>query len=81
MWIKAASLLSQTIREADLTRKATFIFGPSGASLYPTTGSSNDYVYAIGKAKFSYTIELPDQASVGFCYRMIELSLWQQSSK
>ncbi|TEA12819.1 Metallocarboxypeptidase A-like protein [Colletotrichum sidae] len=47
-------------------RRTTFTFGPSGATLYTTTGAAPDHVYAIGGAGFSYTIELPDTGDFGF---------------
>jgi hypothetical protein len=34
--------------------------------LYPTTGSSVDHIYTIGRAEFSYTIKLPDYDDFGF---------------
>jgi hypothetical protein len=64
-WTKAAALVSEAIR-AESTNATTFTFGPSGAVLYPTTGSSVDHIYTIGRAEFSYTIELPDYGDFGF---------------
>lgn len=64
-WTKTASLLSETIRDSS-DRRTTFTFGPSGATLYTTTGAAPDHVYAIGGAGFSYTIELPDTGDSGF---------------
>jgi len=64
-WTKAAALMSEAIR-AESTNATTFTFGPSGAVLYPTTGSSVDHIYTIGRAEFSYTIELPDYGDFGF---------------
>ncbi|KAG6367813.1 hypothetical protein INS49_002008 [Diaporthe citri] len=64
-WTKTASLLSQTIRNSS-DRRTTFTFGPSGATLYTTTGAAPDHVYAVGGAEFSYTIELPDAGDSGF---------------
>ena len=64
-WTKAAALMSEAIR-AESTNATTFTFGPSGAVLYPTTGSSVDHIYTIGRAEFSYTIELPDYGGFGF---------------
>ncbi|KAH6846464.1 Metallocarboxypeptidase A-like protein [Alternaria tenuissima] len=65
MWTKAAALMSDTIRYYS-TNATTYVFGPSGATLYPTTGASIDHVYTIGRAKFSMTIELPDTGDFGF---------------
>ncbi|KAI0426096.1 hypothetical protein F5Y09DRAFT_76768 [Xylaria sp. FL1042] len=64
-WTKAAQMVSDAIRDSssDLT---TFTFGPSGATLYPTTGAAPDHVYSIGRAEFSYTIELRDIGQHGF---------------
>lgn len=64
-WTKLAALASQAIRGGTKSR-TTFTFGPSGAVLYPTTGSSTDYIYKVGGAKFSYTIELRDTGDRGF---------------
>lgn len=64
-WTKTASLLSQTIRDSS-DRRTTFTFGPSGATLYTTTGAAPDHVYAIVNAEFSCTIELPDTGDSGF---------------
>ncbi|KAI0401737.1 hypothetical protein F4802DRAFT_400998 [Xylaria palmicola] len=64
-WTKAAQMVSDAIRDSseDLT---TFTFGPSGATLYTTTGAAPDHVYSIGGADFSYTIELRDIGKYGF---------------
>lgn len=51
---------------AESTNGTTFTFGPSGAVLYPTTGASVDHIYTIGRAEWSYTIELPDTGNYGF---------------
>ncbi|KAK7402775.1 hypothetical protein QQX98_011484 [Neonectria punicea] len=64
-WTKAASLISETIRDSSDAR-TTFTFGPSGATLYTTTGAAPDHVYSIGGADFSYTIELRDTGDFGF---------------
>ncbi|GJC85504.1 metallocarboxypeptidase A-like protein MCYG_01475 [Colletotrichum liriopes] len=64
-WTKTASVLSEVIRDSS-ERRTTFTFGPSGATLYTTTGAAPDHVYAIGGADFSYTIELPDTGDYGF---------------
>jgi hypothetical protein len=65
MWTKAANLVSETIR-GESANATTFNFGPSGATIYPTTGASIDHVYTIGRARFSFTIELPDAGDYGF---------------
>lgn len=64
-WTKAAALVSEVIR-AESSNGTTFTYGPSGATLYPTTGASVDHLYAIGRAEFAYTIELPDYGDFGF---------------
>ncbi|KAL6708940.1 hypothetical protein ACN47E_002067 [Coniothyrium glycines] len=64
-WTKTASVLSETIRDSS-ERRTTFTFGPSGATLYTTTGAAPDHLYALGGADFSYTIELPDTGDNGF---------------
>lgn len=64
-WTKAASILSEAIRDSSDAR-TTFTFGPSGATLYTTTGAAPDHVYVIGGAEFSYTIELRDTGDFGF---------------
>ncbi|KAK1574380.1 zinc carboxypeptidase [Colletotrichum navitas] len=64
-WTKTASVLSEVIRDSS-ERRTTFTFGPSGATLYTTTGAAPDHVYVIGGADFSYTIELPDTGDYGF---------------
>ncbi|GAP92141.1 putative zinc carboxypeptidase [Rosellinia necatrix] len=64
-WTKAAQMASDAIRDASADR-TTFTFGPSGATLYPTTGAAPDHVYSVGRAAFSYTIELRDTGAHGF---------------
>ncbi|WYZ43279.1 hypothetical protein EsH8_VI_000978 [Colletotrichum jinshuiense] len=44
----------------------TFTYGPGCAVLYPTTGASYDYAYGVGKAEWSYLIELRDTGDNGF---------------
>ncbi|KAL9623641.1 MAG: hypothetical protein Q9160_002097 [Pyrenula sp. 1 TL-2023] len=64
-WTATASLVSETIRDSSSDR-TTFTFGPSGATLYTTTGAAPDHVYAVGGADFSYTIEGRDTGDFGF---------------
>ncbi|KAF2689168.1 zinc carboxypeptidase [Lentithecium fluviatile CBS 122367] len=64
-WTNAAGLVSEAIRDSSSAR-TTFTFGPSGATLYTTTGAAPDHVYEVGKADFSYTIELRDTGDYGF---------------
>ena len=64
-WTKAASIVSETIRDSS-DAKTTFTFGPSGATLYTTTGAAPDHVYSVGRAEWSFTIELPDTGDFGF---------------
>lgn len=40
--------------------------GPSGATLYPTTGSSVDYAFHVAGAEYAYTFELGDADERGF---------------
>ena len=60
---KLATLTSNAIRDVERT---TFIFGPACSILYPTEGGSRDHVYVLGKADWSYTIELRDTGDNGF---------------
>jgi hypothetical protein len=64
-WTKAAALMSQAIRDESVNG-TTFTYGPIGTVIYPTTGSSADHVYTIGRAEFSFGIELPDYGEFGF---------------
>ncbi|KAI8955753.1 hypothetical protein F4801DRAFT_174243 [Xylaria longipes] len=64
-WTKAAEMVSDAIRDSS-SHLTTFTFGPSGATLYPTTGAAPDHVYSIGRAEFSFTIELRDIGQYGF---------------
>lgn len=63
--IQLASLTSETIRD-DGGYGTTFTFGPGCSTLYATTGSSVDYIYGVGMADWSYTIELRDTGDYGF---------------
>ncbi|CBX99027.1 hypothetical protein LEMA_P082660.1 [Plenodomus lingam JN3] len=64
-WTRTAALVSEEIR-AQSKNATTYTFGPSGATLYPTTGTSVDHIYTTGRAEFSFTIELPDYGDFGF---------------
>ncbi|KAH7123900.1 zinc carboxypeptidase [Dendryphion nanum] len=64
-WTHVSSLISEAIRDSSDAR-TTFTFGPSGATLYTTTGAAPDHVYTIGGAEWSYTIELRDTGDFGF---------------
>lgn len=55
---KLAALTGDAIRRGD--NGTTFTFGPSCSTLYATTGSSVDYIFGVGEADWSYTIELRD---------------------
>jgi murein tripeptide amidase MpaA len=55
--------VSNAIREVDGVQ---FVFGPSCAVLYPSTGYSVDYAYSVGKAQWAYLIELRDTGDFGF---------------
>lgn len=59
-----AALTGDAIRTG--ANGTTFTFGPSCSTLYATTGSSVDYVYGVGEADWSYTIELRDTGDYGF---------------
>ncbi|KAK2027527.1 zinc carboxypeptidase [Colletotrichum zoysiae] len=61
--IALAQIASDSIREVE---GVTFTYGPSCATLYPTTGGSFDYAHAVGKADWSYLIELRDTGDYGF---------------
>lgn len=53
----------------------SWTFGPSGGTLYPTSGSAPDTMYSqgLGSAKYSYTCELPGQVgSVPYGFIMPE---------
>lgn len=43
-----------------------FTVGPSGATLYTTTGSSADYATDIAGAEYAYAVELRDKGENGF---------------
>ena len=61
---KLAALTGDAIRTG--ANGTTYTFGPSCSTLYATTGSSVDYIYGVGKADWSYTIELRDTGDYGF---------------
>ncbi|KAL0934662.1 zinc carboxypeptidase [Colletotrichum truncatum] len=61
--LQLAKLASNEIRKVEGVR---FTYGPSCVTLYPTTGGSIDYTYAIGKADWSYLVELRDTGNHGF---------------
>lgn len=65
-WAKLATYTSRAIINHDLDVRTPYLFGPNGATLYPTTGSAPDHMYAVHKADFAYTIELRDQGDFGF---------------
>ncbi|KAK8091440.1 hypothetical protein PG997_001801 [Apiospora hydei] len=64
-WTKAASMISETIRDSS-DAATTYTFGGSGATLYATSGSAPDHVYSVGRAEWSFTIELRDTGRFGF---------------
>lgn len=43
-----------------------YTVGPSGSSLYPASGGSDDWAKGILKLKYSYTVELRDTGRHGF---------------
>lgn len=43
-----------------------YTVGPSGATLYPAAGGSDDWARAVMNIKYAYTIELRDQGNSGF---------------
>ena len=62
--LRAAAQAGQTaIRPKSGT---SYTIGPSCQTLYATTGSAPDYLYAVSGAKLSYTIELRDTGRYGF---------------
>lgn len=64
-WQKTAADMALAIRDAS-DIGAQYTFGPSGATLYTTTGASVDHIYEVGGAEFAYTIELRDTGEFGF---------------
>lgn len=56
----------QTSRAIRSVSGTQFVFGPSCSVLYFSTGYSVDYAYEVGKAKYSYLIELRDTGNYGF---------------
>ncbi|KAK8123327.1 hypothetical protein PG999_003245 [Apiospora kogelbergensis] len=64
-WTKASSLISEAVRDSS-DAGTTYTFGASGATLYATSGSAPDHAYAIGRAEWSFTIELRDTGRFGF---------------
>ncbi|KAK8075901.1 hypothetical protein PG994_003173 [Apiospora phragmitis] len=64
-WTKAASMVSEAIRDSS-SSETTYTFGPSGANLYATSGSAPDHVYSVGRAAWSFTVELRDTGRFGF---------------
>jgi len=64
-WTRAASLMSRKMA-ATSSNATTYTFGPLGAVLYSTTGVSVDHVYAVGRAEWSYMVELPETGDFGF---------------
>ncbi|KAI1257137.1 hypothetical protein MGN70_000176 [Eutypa lata] len=59
----AASVAQAAVQGVSGTR---YTVGPSCSTLYPTTGSAPDYVYAVSGADYSYTMELRDTGRYGF---------------
>ncbi|KAK7990247.1 hypothetical protein PG990_014527 [Apiospora arundinis] len=64
-WTKASSMISEAVRDSSDAR-TTYTFGASGATLYATSGSAPDHAYSVGRAEWSYTIELRDTGRFGF---------------
>ena len=71
-----ANVPANSAAQVDLGNKAAaaiksvygtpFTVGPSGATLYPTTGSSADFATDIAKAEYAYAFELRDKGDNGF---------------
>ncbi|KAF6802543.1 zinc carboxypeptidase, partial [Colletotrichum sojae] len=61
--VKMAQLAADAILKVE---GKAFAYGPSCATLYPTTGTGFDYVYEVGRAKWSYLVELRDLGELGF---------------
>ena len=70
---------------ADAVREVygtNYTYGQSCNYLYQTTGYSTDYNYAVGKARYSYLIELRDRGTFGFVLPPVRimptvLEMWQ----
>ncbi|KAM9316485.1 carboxypeptidase B-like [Gastrophryne carolinensis] len=45
--------------------RTKYVYGPSASTIYPTSGSSDDWAYAQG-IKYSFTFELRDRGKHGF---------------
>ncbi|XP_069829979.1 carboxypeptidase B-like [Dendropsophus ebraccatus] len=45
--------------------KTKYVYGPSASTIYPTSGSSDDWAYAQG-IRYSFTFELRDRGKCGF---------------
>lgn len=45
---------------------AQYTVGPSGATLYPAAGASDDWAKGVMKIKYAYTVELRDAGKHGF---------------
>lgn len=43
-----------------------YTVGPSGKTLYPAAGGSDDWARAVMNIKYAYTIELRDKGRFGF---------------
>ncbi|KAK7753832.1 hypothetical protein SLS62_004198 [Diatrype stigma] len=59
----AAAAAQSAVQGVSGTR---YTVGPSCSTLYATTGSAPDYVYAVSGANYSYTMELRDTGRYGF---------------
>lgn len=59
----AATTAQSAVQGVSGTR---YTVGPSCSTLYATTGSAPDYVYAASGANYSYTMELRDTGRYGF---------------
>lgn len=60
------TLAASTARAIQAVNGKAFTYGPSCATLYPTTGDSVDYLHGPGGSDWSYTIELRDTGNNGF---------------
>ncbi|KAM3414343.1 hypothetical protein BST61_g10990 [Cercospora zeina] len=60
------SLAERAAAAIEAVHGTEYTTGPSGATLYPTTGSSCDYANDVAGADYSYTFELRDTGTFGF---------------
>jgi len=59
-------LAKEVVAAIGAVHNKIYQYGPSGPTLYITSGSSNDYTYGALNVTYSYTIELRDTGRYGF---------------